>query len=637
MIVHEHNLNLMLGRLNDSISNIIFYKTNRPDKMSIQDHQCIANNCDGPRFNGCSLTCTRCLQPKFIDCISDRTEIVSLMKMMNIIPDVVVNKDVVAENHTKLVDSFGPQSLFDFVCPKCKSEGSINDIKKKLDDKIKSLQKKNTELQKDKASLIDERKKLKEENDKLNGNVNGQCVQCQLLSSENNQMKTELVSLKQRSDEKKCDKCDESIAALNSLNGTLGSIDLYTSEISKTVDEQNHLFDQFKQHQNKIVDDLRSLNMCIPNAGNNDIHVTGNNSGMNQQKNSGMSPNSGTFLPRKSTTDFNGNPYKMPLNTSNNTKDANGNFHAPSQSQANGSYGGNKVLSVYVSKFIKNVQSDDIVAHILQKTNIPDPKLFVVDKLVGQREDIHRKTYVSFKITTLNIDVYNAILNNEIWAPNQSARPFDNDADKKKKDNRFLDQRQPRDYDFFNENNFNGNQQNFRNSRRGGSNRNRNFQGVYHDGRYNNNQYQNFPPNFAPPPHFEQPSFYGYRQFDPRRLNADGFRFYGNRPPPQSYYTPSFPDPRRFNDNSYRNKSNNPPKGFYNNSNAPPVQKGQDNRQPTSSSYPRNNGNFAEQQFMNQGDSDRRNFLEAGIPNQNPFRMNRDDYQYRSRESIYRA
>lgn len=82
----------MFNTLNNSISNI-FNLTNRSDElldtMLPPNHKCNEKECTGPRYASSSLVCSVCLMPKFIDCISDRTEIANLLNMLQIKPDII--------------------------------------------------------------------------------------------------------------------------------------------------------------------------------------------------------------------------------------------------------------------------------------------------------------------------------------------------------------------------------------------------------------------------------------------------------------------------------------------------------------------------------------------------------------------
>lgn len=88
------------------------------------------------------------------------------------------------------------------------------------------------------------------------------------------------------------------------------------------------------------------------------------------------------------------------------------------------------LLSIYVGRFETHITSIDIASHIMGRTKIKDKRLFNVEQLIGQKNEMKQKTFVSFKISTLSDDIYKMLLNNDVWGPNQSARPFKTDSPK---------------------------------------------------------------------------------------------------------------------------------------------------------------------------------------------------------------
>lgn len=80
------------------------------------------------------------------------------------------------------------------------------------------------------------------------------------------------------------------------------------------------------------------------------------------------------------------------------------------------------VYAIHVSKFHEDVESDFIVSHITEKTDI-NPDFFKVEKLTTKRR--RRVKYSSFKIITLKEEIYRKILNHEVWSPDYTARRFE--------------------------------------------------------------------------------------------------------------------------------------------------------------------------------------------------------------------
>lgn len=79
---------------------------------------------------------------------------------------------------------------------------------------------------------------------------------------------------------------------------------------------------------------------------------------------------------------------------------------------------------IYVSKFHPSTVCIDIANFITSKTSLENEKSFKVVKLIRRREYNKKRSFVSFKITTLSADDYDIILNSDIWKPEFSATPF---------------------------------------------------------------------------------------------------------------------------------------------------------------------------------------------------------------------
>lgn len=497
------------------------------------------------------------------------------------------------------------------------------------------MQKKNTTLTEDKTrlndrikNLEDEIKQLKEElksfKDNRNDNDNA-CSKCNELYAEIDSLKNEKNSLAQQIYANKCVNCESKNATIKSYGDAINRVDTFTNELLNTNDEQNALLIQLSNNQKKIDDSLRSLNICISDAGDNSVHVTGNSSGNTQHLSRSLNPNSGTFTPNESTADNTRTTGTMPLNNFNKTKDKNGNFLPPNKNDLSQSDNSGKVQQIYVGEFLTHVQSDEIVTHILQKTDISDSSLFVVEKLVGPREDIKRKTFVSFKITTINDDVFNAINNNELWGPNQSARAFDNNK-------------------YRNVRNSDSNRNEHRSSHRFTPGRfgYRGRDDYRHENRNNYRGRNNFRRD-----DFRRDDYRGrdnYRRDDYRLVNKRERRgdYSRERPSNNSFNRrpPSrYEQPPRFRDRFYDNNNNQPrqPSNYDNRSpNYRPNNQHQGAQRPLSSNGNENFTNYQRQDPRVRKNSDRQNFFEANLRNQNPLRQSHDNHQYRSTESVYR-
>lgn len=590
----------MLGYMNNSISNI-FNTTNKSSTMLSSDHKCNDNNCQGPRFAGCNLKCSRCFMPKFIDCISDRTEIIELLKILNILPAQSVSNEIANDITSKLKSLFGPDSTIQFLCPLCVSEGSYLEVKLKYENKIKTLEKKIDDLKKEKKQLIENEKsnqlsskcvqctdvnienaKLHDENEKLKADLNSDRYKnYDGLNVENARMQNKIDDLNVKLNEMKCNKCDEFATVIN-------SVAIFTAELGDSIEQLNlnceGFKEQIKKNKGDIVDILRSLNLCIPNGYESEYQVAGNDNTTTQQMNRGLNPDSIVFQQRENNLGANKNVNKLPLDTKNVKKDVNGNFIAPKPIEKHDSVG--KLFAIYVSPFQTDISPSDIADHILQKTEIEDDRLFIVEKLIGRNEQMNRKSFVSYKISTFNSAIYKRILNENIWGPNQTARPFDSQPPKRKS---FAHTNYRKNYPIRN-----------------------------YEKQYNNRS------KYIPPPRFNNNRHQFHQQTNYQRQRYNNGYNHGN----DNQY-------QRYRDNSQRyNAGNNHRDNDHRSySNAGDCGRDDENRS-NADSYRRGSNrisNYAAKPsyfLSTDGRSDK--------PRTNPFRMSRDDYQYRSTNSVNR-
>ena len=82
------------------------------------------------------------------------------------------------------------------------------------------------------------------------------------------------------------------------------------------------------------------------------------------------------------------------------------------------------VHEIYVSKFKNDTTTEKIIQHVITKSTVKNRDLFSVELLAKPNGNVQKLSYVSFKITTCSETVYEAILKEEIWAPNFTAAPF---------------------------------------------------------------------------------------------------------------------------------------------------------------------------------------------------------------------
>lgn len=471
------------------------------------------------------------------------------------------------------------------------------------------------------------------EEDKKQKN-DAECVECPDLISEIQQLKNEITELQK---EDKTDEC-ENLRSENAQLGTkvsqltdelckstgdkckefsmaIQSIGVINAEINKSFEEQNVLLGQIESNRCEIVSKLASLNQCVSNGNAQLIHVHGEKNKDSQQSNGVLNPNSSIFRPSESTAEVNNNQSKPPLNETIITKDSDGNFLAPEIPNSQSTRAdGNKIMTIYVGRFRTIIQEDDIIAHIMQKTGICDTESFLVEKLTGLNEEIDRKTYVSFKISTFSKRIHDLIIDSEVWGPNQSARPFKMSTLKK---NRFVDDDRSMNYRGRNENNTN-NHREYRHHENERMNY-RDNNNAQNDNRMRNGNQQNSRNKYTPPPRFnKQP------QYNQHETQHDRNKQSNNNGENRSRYQTN-------QTQSNRNKSANGRSEYEN-------RKGHENKP-----HNRYSGKNRSNDFDNRSNASNRqnSFLDMNAKStsqqQNPLRRDRDQNQYGSTNSVYRV
>lgn len=646
----------MYGILNNSISNL-FNKTIRPETMLPPNHKCNESNCNGPRYAGCSFVCSRCLMPKFIDCISDRPEISHLLQLLQIKPDVLSTQTIINENKEKISELFNTESILNFICPLCMEDGTIFEIKKKFNESDTKQKSKINELKKQIRELNNDKNRMNDENKKLVSDIAILEEKQKDLTKKNEQLKQD-VSHNVDDNEGQCAKCSElrsenfhlgeSMATLTNKITELSEASLFyiTTEINQMIEKQNDLSTQFKKSQSEIAEKLKSLSLDIENRDTNDSDAAGRSSQNNQHMNSGMNPHSKTFISNESRADNHTKGDELPVNKKHITRDENGNFLPPRSKTflLDKNENDAKTFDIHVSPFDTDITSDEIVAHILNKTDIQDANLFIVEKLVGKREEIQRKTFVSFKISTSHQNIFNTLMNKSVWGPNQSPRLFD-DKKLKRRDGRssFANNRGRENYGY--RSRYGQQPQNsFPNGQ------NRQSKGFYsspkYDHRFSDNNQRNYPRSqyqmrnnnsdpmygnddrqipYTIPPRFQNrttPRYYpqqsqqSHRQYYDNRTGESGRRYYPHQS--QQSHRQHFDQKTRRNydrSNSYRNDAREQFNG-----------------------YSQFNSNDNHLQLRQRKNSYQQSFLDPNeYANQpNFYQMNNSNRQYGSMNSIYR-
>lgn len=96
----------------------------------------------------------------------------------------------------------------------------------------------------------------------------------------------------------------------------------------------------------------------------------------------------------------------------------------------------NGVYTIHVSKFPKGTKADDIVSLIIGKTDISSDSFSVE---FSSNRKFKKNKFINFKISTLKKEICDKLVDNSIWSPNYTVKPFELkenlDIIKKKKKN----------------------------------------------------------------------------------------------------------------------------------------------------------------------------------------------------------
>lgn len=97
---------------------------------------------------------------------------------------------------------------------------------------------------------------------------------------------------------------------------------------------------------------------------------------------------------------------------------------------------GENVYDIYVSQFNPTTTCDDIVNHIAANTDFTSDDFEVILLANKRLMKFKAYSYVSFKISTSAVNVYNDILNEKLWAPDFSAKPYNQKSSNKSNSNK---------------------------------------------------------------------------------------------------------------------------------------------------------------------------------------------------------
>lgn len=394
--------------MNDTISDI--FNLSITIESMMEAHSCHEEKCTGPKYGGLNITCGMCLFPCYYDCLSTRDEFKHLMKHMKIETIEDNDQKKLNEAHVKIKSLFGINSIFEFICPSCKgtlNNTTIYDMKKKLEQNYDELQSEYDELKKENRTMKTQNTKITNELTKIKAKLYDEGVQMksQQLGTNTNEYESELAIMRSQIDQKNRE------------------MESFSDELKTILATQQSCLEKFKlESENAIkgsVDLLNKLSSCISNSEvrveeiDDDV-VIKVPSQVNQVQN--LDPGfHGENLRQKNVKKP--HPFNKPSTSRWNSD----------QSNVKKSEYHTELYEIHISPFELSVDSEQIIQHILTNTKI-GARSFSVQRLGGYGLG---RSFISFKVSTLDREANNAILSEELWTPNQIARPFKNSTPKR--------------------------------------------------------------------------------------------------------------------------------------------------------------------------------------------------------------
>lgn len=351
------------------------------------EHDC--NACKGIKYDGANVTCIKCLRPWYLECLASRSEVTELMSHYN-------KATTGTRTQTKIRALFGQQSVFCFLCPKCKSEGSvfesIDKTHKEYSEYIKKSESSFSELL---AKFTVESNKVKS----LEEQILIQKTEKEEYVKENTALIHNIGELEKRNtnrdDENRMDTNDND----NSLSTQLQGI--YTN-LSSQLNEQFGV----------LAADIEARIILECNKINNTMQFSPTPVNGNSQK--------------RRRQHLNNNNNVISINNKNKENGGiefnNINGLRPPQNQQ--IFDNKSVYEIHVSKFHTATTPEDIEKHVVDKTKCKSES-FKVEQLISRRNNDRNRNYISFKITTLSANIYEQILDQNIWIPHFTARDFE--------------------------------------------------------------------------------------------------------------------------------------------------------------------------------------------------------------------
>lgn len=367
-----------------------------------QYHDCTLMACKGQRFDAANLTCNRCLRPFFFECMVNKKEVEYLISALN----AYSPKNTTPTRFINKVKSvFGQESVFEFICPDCKSKGKYCEIVAQLkrDSQIECDQHLNIKTKEIENMYLSKLNELTANYNRLD-QANAQ------LLAEKNELQKELSDLRTnyshveqlnaQLNQKVLDYEQNRMDGINDDANSAREID--TTQIMDRFNVLTHDIEaRIKLECDKL---LRAINNDSGNCSKK--RKIGDNVSQNRMNISVGAMGSHHSQNVDLTNDGQGITTKLraPNKIVNDTRD---------------------IYQVHVSEFVATTTVGDIENYVMENTGISNSGLFKVSKLLSKKKNFNENDeYATFKITTLHNDVYTKLSNPVIWEPDFHVRDF---------------------------------------------------------------------------------------------------------------------------------------------------------------------------------------------------------------------
>lgn len=102
--------------------------------MANKIHDCEREKCEGRGLDGLFFTCNRCEKKSFLECLIQESEILVLLKSLQIVKveDGNASNTITSDSKTSFNTITNTKSQIEFVCKKCKQKGNTANVIKTM-------------------------------------------------------------------------------------------------------------------------------------------------------------------------------------------------------------------------------------------------------------------------------------------------------------------------------------------------------------------------------------------------------------------------------------------------------------------------------------------------------------------------